>query len=108
MTDNLYQNNRNSGVFKDGKDGQAHYIDAIVWKTQKGSTWNGKTSSGISSRQYIKSFPFQPVTFHINVTQEEIGKGDWLLHINDKKDLDKVWKVYDRKQEENKKQENGT
>ena len=95
--ENVYQNNRNSAVFKDGKDAQAHYIKAIVWKTQKGSTWTGSTSFGISSQQYIKSFPFQPVTFYIDVIEEEVKKDDWVFHIKNKKDLDEVWKVYDIK-----------
>jgi hypothetical protein len=92
-----YQNNRNSALFKDNKDGQAYYINAILWKTQKGITWHGITSSEISSNQYIKSFPFQPVTFYIDVTEEEIKKDDWVFHINNEKDLDKVWEVYDLK-----------
>ena len=96
VAENLYQNNRNSAVFKEGKNAQAHYIDAIVWKTQKGAAWSGISSCGISSRQYIKSFPFQPVTFFIDVTKEEVKKDDWVFHVKDQKDLDKVWKVYDR------------
>jgi hypothetical protein len=94
---NCYQNNRNSAVFKDGKDGQAYYINAISWKTQKGTTWSGTTSSGISSRQYIRSFPFLPTTFCIDVIEEEIKKDDWLFHIKNEKDLDKVREVYDIK-----------
>jgi hypothetical protein len=94
---NCYQNNRNSAVFKEGKDGQAYYIHAISWKTQKGTTWHGTTSSGISSNQYIKSFPFMPITFCIDVIEEEIKKDDWLLHIKNEKDLDKVREVYDIK-----------
>src|SRR5690606_2483646 len=39
--DNIYQNKRCSGLFKDGKDGSPHYIDAIIKKDQNGNCWNG-------------------------------------------------------------------
>lgn len=88
-----FQNKRNSAVFKD-KDGQAYYIDAITWKTQNDTSWSGR-ADGISSAQNIKSFPFMPKRFVIDVIEEEVAKDDWELHIKNKKDLDKVWEVYD-------------
>jgi len=39
--DNIYQNKRCSGLFKDGKDGSPHYIDAIIKKDQNGNCWSG-------------------------------------------------------------------
>ena len=94
--DNTFQNNRNSAVFKQGKDGQAYYIDAIIWRTQEGMTYTGKTEEEISSSQFIKSFPFTPEIFYIDVIEEEVKKDDWIFRIKNMADLDKVWEVYDR------------
>ena len=94
----VFQNNRLSSVFKE--NGKSHYLDAITWKTQKGSTWHGKakTQSGeeITSRQYIKSFPFKPQEFTIDVIEKEISKDNWEFTIKDEKDLEKVFEVYDK------------
>jgi hypothetical protein len=98
ITDNQYQNKRLSSVFK--KYGKAYYLDAISWKTKSGSNWSGtaKTKNGeeISSRQYIKSFPFKAQEFVIDVTEIEISKDNFEFIINNEKDLDKVLEVYDK------------
>ena len=95
-----YQNNRLSSVFKEGKNGNAYYLGAITWKTQKGSTWRGtaKTKDGksITSRQYIKSFPFKPQEFVIDVIEKEVSKDNWEFTIKEEKDLEKVFEVYDK------------
>jgi len=95
----VFQNNRLSSVLKKGKDGRAYYLYAISWKTQKDITWTGnaetKNGETITSRQYIKSFPFQPSEFSIDVIEEEIQKDDWVFHIKDENDLKRVWEVYD-------------
>jgi len=97
----IWQNNRLSNVFKEyGKeDGKAYYLDAITWKTQKGFSWSGsaktKTGETITSRQYIKSFPFKPQEFVIDVIEKEISKDSWEFTIKDDKDLEKVFEVYD-------------
>ena len=76
----LYQNKRNSAVFKDDKG--AYYLDAIIWSADTpgdgGNNWDNfsGTVGGIKSRQYIKEFPFQPKTFYINVTREKLPS-DW-------------------------------
>lgn len=72
----MYQNNRQSDVFKDGKGGRAYYLDAIVWKGEE--DWDTFTGSveGIMSRQYIKSFPFKPKIFYIDVIRKELPE-DW-------------------------------
>lgn len=88
--DNVKQNRRCSAIFKDEKG--AYYLDAIVWKTQTGATWTG-TADGIRSRQYF-DFPFIPKTFYIDIIEEEVAKDDWIFHIKDKSQLDKVWEVY--------------
>ena len=95
MDNGTFQNNRCSAIFKDKKTGKAYYLDAISWKTQKGSTWHGTTKEGITSRQFIKSFPFKPKTFVIDVIETEVGKGDWEFTIKNISDLDEVSAYYD-------------
>ena len=74
------QNKRNSAVFKDKKG--VWYLDAIVWCADtpgdSGNNWDNfcGTVEGIKSSQYIKSFPFEPKTFRINVTKELLP-ADW-------------------------------
>jgi hypothetical protein len=107
----LYQNNRNSAVFKDGKDGQAYIIDAIVFNGDGGGfTSNGSVTKSngekVTSRQDIQSFPFNPKTFYIDVIdhrwedKEETTKspnGDWWTHeIKDETQLDEVWEYYNK------------
>lgn len=77
----MYQNNRCSALFK-GKSGKCWYLDAIVWKGdtkgESGNDWDtfSGTVEGITSRQFIKEFPFTPKTFYIDVTRE-ILPADW-------------------------------
>jgi hypothetical protein len=93
-----FQNNRCYGVFKEGENGDPYYLDAIVWKTPKGSTWSvtAKDSGGkeIRSRQFIKSFPFTPKTFTIDVEEKEVNPDDWEFYIKDPNQLEEVWKYY--------------
>ena len=97
---NVFQNNRLSSVFKDGKDGTPYYINAIVWKNEKGLTYTGHAldskGNSIGSSQIIK-MPFKPKTFYIDVIEEEVKKDDWVFHIKDDAQLDEVFKHYDRK-----------
>ena len=78
--DVLYQNKRNSAVFKD--ENGVWYLDAIVWcgdtPGESGNSWDNfsGTVEGIKSRAYIKEFPFEPKTFYINVTREMLP-ADW-------------------------------
>src|SRR5574337_216118 len=90
------QNNRLSSVFRKGK--RAVYVDAIIWKTQKDVTWSGIAyyhGKPYSSKQYIKSFPFIPKTFIVNVQEMDLGHGNWDLQISDMDELNKVFKYYD-------------
>jgi hypothetical protein len=96
----LYQNNREGGVFKEGK--RAHYVDAISWKTPKGICYHSNNvimpdGSIIGSVQYIKKFPFTPKTFYIDIIEEEVAKDDWVFYVKNEKQLEKVWKYYDRR-----------
>ena len=92
VSDGVLQNNRCSAIFKE--NGKAHYLDAITWKTQTGSTWHGTTKEGITSRQFIKSFPFKPKTFFVDVIETEISKGNWEFEIKDKAQLKEVSEYY--------------
>lgn len=103
VTDNTYQNNRLSSVFKE-KDGKPYYLDAIVWRDQTGSCFTG-TVEGITSKQTIK-LPFVPKTFYVDVESyevcketgvREIGSGWWESKIVNKSQLIPVFEYYERK-----------
>jgi len=107
----VFQNNRLSSVFKEGKDGRPYYLDAIVFQGQKGSafTSNGsvklKDGNTIVSRQFIK-FPFKPKTFYIDVIETEwadkdekvkkAGGGWWTSVVKDESQLVEVFKYYEK------------
>jgi len=103
-----YQNNRCSGIFKEGKDGKPYYIHAIVKRDQNGSCWSGMAwlseedyksgdrSKMVGKRGYIKSFPFTPKTFYIDVRDVEVADGDWESFVVDPSQLDEVWEYYDK------------
>lgn len=98
----LFQNKRCGAIFKDG-DNKPHYLDAISFKTQKGICYHSNSvlmpdGSKIGSKQYIKSFPFKPKTFYIDVIEKEIAPEDWEFHIKDVRQLKKVFRYYDKKQ----------
>lgn len=78
----LFQNNRDSRVFK-GEKG-AYFLDAIVWQeTIKGDT-NHFTNK--DSNRYIKSFPFTPKTFYVEVDKDK--------NIIDTEEYEKVKEYY--------------
>jgi hypothetical protein len=124
----LWQNKRCSALFKDNSG--CRYLDAIVWKGdtegESGNAWDTFTGTveGLSSSQYVKSFPFTPKTFYIDVTREllpldweeepyfkneyydtkvyeETGVREWKVEkyrykIKYPKQLERVWKYYDK------------
>jgi len=110
----MYQNKRCSGLFK-GKSGKCWYIDAIVFKGENGNCFTsgsvdlqGKAICGkftVGSAQLVKSFPFEPKTFYIDVlqtewadkeqTEKKEGGGWWSAVVKDEKQLDKAFKYYD-------------
>lgn len=108
----LFQNNRDSRVFKNGKDGQAYFIEAIVFDGDIGGRFTGNESvndidgCNIGSTQYIKSFPFEPKTFYVDVIdhrwkdKEETtpdANGDWWTHsLKDETQLKEVFEYYDK------------
>jgi len=97
----LYQNNRCSAVFKEG-NGDVYYVDAIVFKDQRGLTF---TSNGVKMAdgsllgcgQYIKRFPFKPKTFYIDVISTETRPDWWESRVKDERQLKSVFKYYDRR-----------
>lgn len=107
----LFQNNRESGIFKVGKDGKAYYINAIIFDGDIGGSFMGdeavtlKDGNNIGSSQYIKSFPFTPKSFHVDVIdcrwkdkeQKNLDiNGDWWTHsIKDEEQLKEVFEYYD-------------
>lgn len=115
-TEKFFQNYRESGIFK-SKNDNPHYVDAIVFKEENGNCFTGtadvpeeyieKYGDFISSSQYIKSFPFEPKTFYIDVTskeyadkegkEEKVGGGWWNHWIKDPKQLEEVFEYYDLK-----------
>lgn len=104
--EDTYQNKRCSALFKDGKNGFSYYIDAIIKRDQNGNCWSGKAwlseedyKSGdrkkmIGKRGYVKSFPFEPKTFSIDVIDVEVSKDDWESFVVDPKQLDDVKNYY--------------
>lgn len=74
-----FQNSRCGGLFKDGVDAQPYYLDAIVWKGPRehdaftGSAYD-PVGVLIRSSQCIKSFPFTPKTFYVDVIYRSVDK----------------------------------
>jgi hypothetical protein len=93
----VFQNNRNSEVFKDGKEAKAYFNDAFVKKTPDGSRWSGRLNlkDGRSiGRCYIKDFNNMP-TVVIDVLEKEVKKDDWEMWIEDENQLEELAKYYD-------------
>ena len=98
--DPYYQNKRCSALFKKF-GGSIHYINAIVWRDEKGFCYTGSAtlSNGdvINSSRNIKEFPFTPKTFYIDVISKEEPKDCWEFFVKDETQLDEVFEYYDRR-----------
>ncbi len=107
----MFQNNRLSSVFKNGKDGKPYYIDAVIYRGNIGGTFTGGADVRLNGKQikrafHIKSFPFKPKTFYVDVfdhrwkdkSETELDhSGDWWTHtIKDVSQLDAVYEYYDK------------
>ena len=98
----VYQNKRCGALFKEGIDGKAYYLDAVIFKTENGGAYSSncgaiiKGEERIYSRQYVKAFPFTPKTFYIDVIEKEIAKDDWEFYIKYPRQIAKVFKYYDK------------
>jgi hypothetical protein len=114
----MYQNARCGGLFK-YQNGKCSYNDAIVWKgEEEHDTFTGrvyiddKNFELIGSSQFAK-FPFKPKTFYIDVVRVTITKEEaesrslhyiedgfgecYYTVLKEPKQLDKVFKYYDKK-----------
>lgn len=96
----VLQNKRCSALFKENDI--PYYLDAITWKTETGRCWSGSAMLlGESEPQLIgtvmkiKSFPFNPKTFTIDVIEKKIDKDTFELTIKDPKQYKEVLKYYD-------------
>lgn len=104
----MYQNNRDSRVFKNGRFMKAYFIEAIVFRSDSGGLFTGTINNVISSSHYIKSFPFIPKTFYVDVInyrcKDKDGLipddgGDWWTHkIKDESQLIPVFEYYDKRE----------
>lgn len=93
----VYQNNRCSAIFKEGKNGKPYYLDAIVWKGEdEYDTFTGIVDR-ISSNQSIK-FPFTPKTFYIDVVKVKYNPKKHKDCFVGKDNKKYVYKIKDRKQ----------
>lgn len=95
ISKNTYQNKKLKTLFKQ-KD-KSYFVNAIIWETQDHQeifAGIAKTKDGkeISCRQVVKSFPFVPKTFRIEV---ENILGDLLITNQGEKELEEVFSYYD-------------
>ena len=110
-SEKLYQNKRDSGVFKNS-EGKCSYNTSIIWQGE--DPWDTFTGSiaGVGSSHYIKSFPFMPKTFYVNVYRElydennpkhkdadviSCGSGDMAYFIKNEAELEEVFNYYDKR-----------
>jgi hypothetical protein len=90
--DACYQNSLQSSIFKDGYDARPYFIDAIIFRDDRGSTFTSGNCAGYSSAQYVKKFPFMPKKFTVDVVYDK--KKDSYT-IKDQKQIDEVFEYYD-------------
>lgn len=98
-------------MFKDGKDGRPHYLDAVSCVTQNGVSWSmgrvwvkGTNKYYLLRQAYPKQFNEFP-TIKINVEEVEVAKDDWESYTTEE-ELDKVREYYDIPFEESDDNEN--
>lgn len=96
----LFQNNRDSAVFKEGVSGRPYYLDAIIFRDERGMCYSGnstllKDGSTIASRQYAK-VPFKPKSFYIDVISKEIAIDDWEFTVKDEEQFREVFEYYEK------------
>jgi hypothetical protein len=89
--ESVYQNKLQSALFKDGSDGKPYFLDAIIFR-EGHSTFTSGNCAGYKSSQYVKTFPFMPKKFVVDV---ELNKETDEYTIVDQKQIDEVFKYYD-------------
>lgn len=101
-----FQNNRNSAVFKDGKEGKPIYNDAFYKKNGSGSTYSGTLTVGdgrVLKCCYIKDSNEMPkicidiIDWEVNKETgiKEVGSGWWEEKMKDVSQLTELAKYYD-------------
>jgi len=110
----LFQNNRNSAVFKEGKDGKPHFINAYYKKNQNGSSYHGSLDVGDGrtvGKCFIKDSSNMPeicidiIDWEVNKEDKsklEPGSGWWCHKMKDVKQLEELEKYYDVEYQETK------
>jgi hypothetical protein len=85
LVDNIFQNKRNSAVFKEGREGKPYYSDALIWlNITTNETWVGNLalSNGrrLSSKAYIRDLSmFDGTSFYIKVQEDEGGSDTYVI-----------------------------
>lgn len=97
--DAIYQNKRLSGMFKDGKNGKPHYIDAVRCKTQNDSCLNcglvivKDTNKKYYLRRCQPKFKNNFPTITINVEEVQVEPDDWKMYTTED-EIDKIREFY--------------
>lgn len=98
--DNHCQNKRLSGLFKDEKEGNPYYINAVTCVNQNGISFNAgmvwikdTNKYYLLRRAYPKQFNEFP-TIKINVEDIEVSKDDWEYYTTEE-EINKVKEFYD-------------
>jgi hypothetical protein len=83
--DSMFQNTRNSRVFKEGKGGKPYYAEGLIWwVTGSNTLWTGSIklsdSCMLSSLVYIKDLSkFEGKKFYIKVQESEEGSETFII-----------------------------
>jgi hypothetical protein len=83
--DNLFQNERNSAVFKEGEYSKPYYLDGLIWwDTISNTTWTGSLSLSddhtLLSRVYIKDLSkFDGKSFYIKIQEDAEGSDTYTV-----------------------------
>ncbi len=104
--DGIFQNKRNSAVFKNSKEGKPHYSNAFYKKNESGNAYTGTLTVGdgrVLKRCYIKDPNNMPeicidiVDWEVNKETgvKEAGSGWWLEKMKDVSQLQELAKYYD-------------
>lgn len=95
VSENLMQNKRCSALFKTINTGKCHYLDAVIFREyyNDGSSacFTGHIGNMLRSSMIVKQFPFEPISFYIDVekTDEDNYK------IKNPEEMKKVYEIYE-------------
>lgn len=92
--DNVYYHHKRcSAVFKSSKDPRPRYVNAINFQniTDENDCFTASNFNNISSRQYIRQFPFMPKKFTIKFTI--INDKEYIIH--NRELFDEIESIYD-------------